>query len=153
MKNDGSENTNTEDAIETDKTDETNDSENVEICPKELDMLRKKAEELEKLKSERESMKTDFQEMKDMFDKIKTEREEELESKRQEKIKQLVNDFNIPEDELKEDSMEELLKTERRFDMAMKKNNEVEDENDISEDMDEIEDMSEKFKDLYFMQV
>lgn len=92
----------------------------------ENEQLKKDLVEAEKTNEE---MKTDFKETMDFVEKIKKEREAELETKRQEKIKQIVTDFvGMTEEELKDDTMEELEKTERRLVSALKKDTPEEEE-------------------------
>jgi hypothetical protein len=94
------------------------------------------AEELETLKKENEKLKTDlieaqkvntdmksdFKEITDFYQEMKKEREAEVEQKRQDKIKQLVTDFvGLTEESLKDDTIEDLLKTEERLNMAITK--------------------------------
>jgi len=140
---------------------EEEETEKVEVCKKEYDFLKEKYEEFKKLETEKKesdedlaSLKADFKKYIDMFDKIKAERDEKLEQERQSKIKKLSKDFDIPEEELKDDSMEELEKTERRFDIAFnKKNDKNDEEREEDGDFDDIEDMTEDVKGRFFMEV
>jgi len=155
MKKEGSENTNTEDVEEVEETEDSEEesADTVEVCAKEYDFLKEKYEELKAVQAEKDTMKEDFDKVIGLFNKIKEERDAELENKRKEKIAQLSKDFDIPEEELKDDSMEELLKTERRFDFALKKNSETEDVDDESDVYDETEDMIDEMKNRYYMKV
>lgn len=121
------------------KEDEEDEEEDfVKICPKKLDMLEKKAKEYDNLIKERESEKAEFKKVMDFVDKLKEERSKELEDKRTNMIKALVNDFQLPEEEIAKDSIEELEKTRRRFDMALKANESPEEE--ITEDFQQVQD-------------
>lgn len=156
MKKAGSDNTNTTDFDDKDKKEKEEDKKEteekkeekgekeeeeedkkdfIEICPKELDMLRKKASQLDELKKENEAMKTDFQDVVGYVEKLKKERADELEVKRQGKIKQLTKDFNIPETEFENDTMEQIETTERRLNMGLKK---AEEEIETTEDMTQL---------------
>jgi len=149
MKKAGSDNTNTTDFDDKEKDDKKEKKEEkgekeeeeedkkdfIEICPKELDMLRKKATQLDELKKENEAMKTDFQDIVGFYNNLKKERADELEVKRQGKIKQLTKDFNIPETEFENDTMEEIEKSERRLNMGLKK---AEEEIETTEDMTQL---------------
>ena len=159
MKKDGSDNTNTTDTSdvkdeeeemdeedEEDKKDKKDTKDTVEICSKEFDMLKEKAEkldtieaELEAEKSSTEDMKKEFGEMKVVFDAIQAEHKTELEIKRQEKIKKLATDFDIPEEYLQEKnkSVERLEEDMALLDMAIKKN--AEEEEVIAIDMNNLE--------------
>ena len=157
MIKEGSDNTNTTDTKDeeeeeteeeeeeeekTDNADEKTDT--IEICSKELDMLKEKAErldtieaELEAEKASKEDMQTQFDKITKIFDVIQAERAEELEIKRQEKIKQISTDFNVPEENLKDKSVKRLEEDMELLDMAIKKN--VEEEGIIEIDMKDLE--------------
>lgn len=111
MKKKGSDITNTEDIADEEK-EEVEDEEETE---EETDMEALKKEKEELLK-EKEQMETDMVSMKKQFDdwgktmeKITEERAMELSEKRQEKIKKLSKDFQLPEEDLKEESLKEIL--------------------------------------------
>lgn len=145
MKEKGAEVVNTGDNIETKKVevDETTvegikeEKDTIEVCKKEYDFLKEKVKELDALKQEKEDTEKEFESFKKDFLAFKTKVEKkeaaEREAKRQEVLKRISNDFDIPEEELQEDSMEELTKLEKRLDMALKRD--LEDENE-EEDFD-----------------
>lgn len=154
MKKEGSDNTNTtdvkdeevegeEEEEEKEDTDDTIDY--VEVCPKELDMLKEKAKrldliekELEAEKASRETEKADLKKVMDLVDKIQAERDAELEIKRQEKIKQLSTDYDIPEEKIKDKTVERLEEDMDLLNMAVKKN--AEEEKEVIEiDMEDME--------------
>jgi hypothetical protein len=159
MKNKGSENTNTED-IEDIKEEEEEEEEEEEtkkedICPKKLDMLKEKAAKYDALQAENESLKGDmksFQEdflvLKKEHEDIMKERNEEIEFKRQEKIKQISTDFDIPIEEIQDDTIEELEKFEKRIDMALKRDKEVADGTPTEDMTQYISDMEKRGQEL-----
>jgi len=149
MKQNGSENTNTDmkksakkkDATEEeDKEEEEDDEEEeedmkpekVEICPKKLDMLEKKAKEYDTLMAEKENLKKDLDSFKTDFLAIKKEYEakkaQEIEAKRQDIIKRLKADFLIPEDKIKADSLEILQLKEDTLNLGLAKTKEKQEE-------------------------
>lgn len=135
MKKAGSDNTNTTDFDDKEKMEKKEDKDEaeekkedkdekkdfVEICPKELDMLRKKATQLDELKKENESMKNDFQDVVGYVEKLKKERADELEGKRTDLINKITTDFNVPADEFEKDTIEEVEKSYRILNLGLKK--------------------------------
>ncbi len=138
-----------EDAVE-EKEEEDKDKKKAKSA--DMESLRKENEQLKKdlieAKKTNDEMKTDFRETMDFVEKIKKERDAELEVKRQEKIKQIISDFvGVTEEELKEDTMKELLRTEKRLTMALKK--EKKEEEVSTEDMqDSLDLITAKSKEL-----
>ena len=142
------------------KEDKKDKKDTVEICPKELDMLKEKAKKLDKLEKDFEDLEKDAEsnekeltEFKADFlkfkGKIEAEEAKKKEIERQIIIKKLSNDFELPEEELKDDTIEELIKLDKRFGMALKQDSE-----NIDEDIDEDEDMTaDAIHDKYFIKV
>jgi len=97
---------------------DTEDVEKVEICPKELDMLKEKAKKLDAIEEENKTLKSDMAKYTEILEVIKKEREDEKESKRQEKIKQINKDFYIPIEEIQDFTMEELERSEKLLGIA-----------------------------------
>ena len=90
----------------------------------------------EKVESELSSFKADFLAFKK---KIDEQEAVEKESKRQEVIKRIAHDFDIPEEEMENDSIEELEKLERRFEMALRRDAEEEEQTDSTDTTQEEE--------------
>ena len=91
---------------------ENTNTDMVEICPKKLATLEKKAQEYDMLMTEKEKLKTDLESFKSDFLVMKKEYEakkaQEVENERQSIIKELQSDFLITEDKLKPKSLEQL---------------------------------------------
>lgn len=111
MKKKGSENTNTEDMDEEEEVEEEE-----EETEEKTDMVEQLKAEKEKLEKEKAKLETDMKSMKDQFaewgdtmSKIKEERAIELAQKRNEKIKKISKDFQLAEEELKEEALKEIL--------------------------------------------
>ena len=113
-----------------------------------------KKEELKVLKAEKEKAENDLELFKADFLKFKKKIDDkeatEIEDKRQEVIKRISYDFDMPEEELKDDSMEELKKLEKRLEMALKRDTKEEETFDEEEDFKEIGDRIHK---QYFLEV
>jgi len=119
MKDAGSENTNTEDlkdakeeiTEDTKDTKEKKEETTVDICPKELDMLREKAKKFDEMKEDFEDSKKDMADkVKDLIeyvDGLKAKESDKLEKKVEKKIKKYSEDFLIPEEKIKEKIGEE----------------------------------------------
>jgi hypothetical protein len=107
----GSENTNTEDleeVIEEEEiTEDTEDAQKTEICPKELDMLREKAKKFDEMKEDFETSKEDMaSKVKDLIeyvDGIKAKEAEKEKQKLEKRTKKFSEDFLISEEKAKED--------------------------------------------------
>lgn len=127
--------------------DKGDKSDLVEITSKELDMLNEKAKKFDEIEAENSSLKGDLQDLGERVKKIEAKEKAQKEELRQEKAKQISKDFDIPEDELKDDSMEELEKFEKRLDMAIKRN--VENELPLDEEIEETIDMAEELYERY----
>ena len=94
--------------------------------------------------------------MKDTFDLVETIREErkaELETKRQEKIDQLSKDFFIPREELENDTMCDLLKTEKRLGLAIKRDTEDKPTEDMQVHLDMISEKAKELRERYHLKV
>jgi len=166
MKKEGSENTNTTDIKDEDKDkdkeedviseeeEEDTVGDTVDICPKELDMLKKKAIEYDSLIEKREGekdeiakLKTDFKDAMSYVDKLKEQHSKDQEVKRQEKISKLINDFQIPKGEIENDSIEEIEKSRRILDFAL--NGKVDEDEEITEDFEALQsDFNKKVAEL-----
>lgn len=135
------------------KTEEKN---TVEVCKDEYDFLKKQSEELKMLKTEKEKVENDFESFKADFTKFKQKIDEkeanEKEVNRQEVIKRISYDFDIPEDELKEDSIEELNKLEKRLELALRRDNEDAEEDTFGTEED-FKTMGDKIHNRYFLEV
>ena len=122
------------------ETEEVKDT--IEVCSEEYDFLKRQAEELKVLKAEKEKAENDLELFKADFLKFKKKIDDkeagDKEVSRQEVIKRISYDFDIPEVELKEDSIEELEKLEKRLEMALKR-----DTKEAEEDFGEEEDFKE----------
>lgn len=123
----GSENTNT-DLDDVDKEEEEEEEEKtdtVEICSKELDMLREKAEQLDTLTEEKEKLEVDLESFKKDFVELKKEFDDnkatDIESQRQEVIERISHDFVISKEALQEKTLEQLISDEKILDMAVKR--------------------------------
>lgn len=144
MKSEGSENTNTSDTVT--------------ICPKELANLREKAGKYDMLEKEHatlqethKSFTEDFKTWKSKVDVILKERETELEQQRQNKVKQLSHDFDLREDKIKGKTMDRLLEDEELLNDALKRNKSAD---FATEDkFEETKDMGNSLHDRYFMKV
>jgi len=135
---------------------ETEEKDTVEVCSKEYDFLKKQSEELKLMKAEKEKVENEFESFKADFLKFKQRIDEkeanEKEISRQEVIKRISYDFDIPEDELKEDSIEELTKLEKRLELALRRDtDETEDETFGTEE--DFQQMGDNIHKRYFLEV
>ena len=162
MKKQGSENTNTDIA---DKVDEEEDEEEeeevkkdtVEVCSKELDMLREKAKQLDILTEEKEKLEVDLETFKKDFVELKKDYDDkkaaDIESKRQDIIERISKDFVVAKEEFESDSLEELQKQEKRYDMIVKRatgeTEEPEPTEDFQERLDFIQSKSDELDKRY----
>jgi hypothetical protein len=140
-----------EEEIEEDQEEETKDY--AEICPKELDMLRKKAVQYDDLVKERSEEIEKFKSAMDFYDKIKLEREEEQEVKRQSKITALMNDFQIPKGKIENKTIEELDNDRHMIELALNvgESEDMEDESEITPEMEsdfqkKVSELNEKYR-------
>lgn len=113
MKKKGSDITNTEDIadeekeeVEDEEKEETEEETDMEILKKEKEELLKEKEQME---TDMISMKKQFEDWGKTMEKITEERTIEQAEKRQIKIKKLSKDFQLPEEDLKEESLKEIL--------------------------------------------
>jgi len=144
-----------EEEPETEKPGEKKEKgDTVEVCAKEYDFLKSKYEELKTLKADKEkadkeldSFKKDFLAFKAKVDEKETK---EKEAKRQEIVKRISNDFQIPVEELKNDSIQELEKLEKRFEMAIKRDTEDLIEPELKEE--DFKSMADDMKKRYFLE-
>lgn len=116
MKKKGSENTNTEDMKEEEEVEKKESEEEAEEEEESEDMVEQLKAEKEKLEAEKAKLEGDMSSMKEQFaewgktmEKIKEERAFELAEKRNAKIKKLSKDFQLAEEELKEEALKEIL--------------------------------------------
>lgn len=141
-------------AEEEEKSEDKEDfKEDMENLKKENEQLK---QDLEESKKANESMKSEFKETLDFVDKMKKDYEAKLEKERQDKIKQMVNDFiGVTEDSLKDKTMKELEDTENILTMAIKKD--TKDDNDETHDfqghLDLIEAKGKELQDRYRCEV
>lgn len=128
----------------------------VEICPKELDMLKKDSEELKTLKDENEKTESVLESLKADFlvykKKIDDKEEAEKEFKRQEAIKRISYDFDLPEEDMKEDTIEELEKLESRLEKILKRDTKEEEEETFGKEED-FKDIGDRIHKRYFLEV
>lgn len=128
----------------------------VEVCEKEYDFLKKQSEELKVLKEEKEKAENELESFKADFLKFKKKIDDkeaiEIETKHQEVIKRISYDFDIPEVELKDDSIEELEKLEKRFEMALKRDTKDGDEETFGEEED-FKEVGDRIHKRYFLEV
>ncbi len=124
--------------------------EKVEICKDEYDFLKAKLPELEKEKLERkhlqdeyESFKKDFLEFKS---KIEAKENAEKEIIRQDLIDKLNKERFIPKEELKEDTIADLEKLEKRLNIALKINAEGISHDEDFSPTDVSEDIMKKYR-------
>lgn len=161
MTNEGKEFIDTEDMDKEEKIDdeeeEDEEEDKEEMDMKELETLRKENEEL---KEKNEKMKQDFSDTMDFVNKIREERKVEKEKQRQEKIDQLVNDFmGLTREEIRDDSMDDLLKTERRLKMSLKSKTEDMNDSDnpskeaIDKHLDMITQKAKEYDDRYNLRI
>jgi len=141
---------------ETEKEEVEVKKDTVEICPKVLDMLRKESEELKTLKDEKkktedtlESLKADFLVYKK---KIDDKEAGEKETKRQDMIKRISYDFDLPEEDMKEDTIEELEKLESRLEKILKRDTKEEEEETFGTEED-FKTVGDRIHKRYFLEV
>jgi len=142
---------------ETEDTEDVKDTKDtVEICQKELDFLKEQAEELKTLKTEKEKTENDFKSLKADFlvykKKIDDKEATEKEVNRQKVIKRISHDFDIPEEEMKDDTIEEIEKLEKRLEMALKRDTEDE-EIETFGDEEDFKEIGDKIHNRYFLEV
>ena len=120
---------------------------------KENEQLKKDLEEAQKTKEDLDKDLEAFKkETTDFIKELKEERDAEVEKKRQVKIKKIMTDFvGVTEEELKDDTMEDLEKTERRLNSALKKETpeEEEEKHDMQGHLDLIETKAKELRDRY----
>lgn len=159
MHKEGAEVVNPEDMDEkkTKKSKEEEEKEDtVEVCSKEYDFLKEQAEELKALKAEKEkvdntleSFKKDFLAFKEKVDKKEAK---EKEVKRQDAIKRISHDFDVPEDKLSEKTMEQLLEHEEILELALKRDTENEEEETFGTEED-FKEIGDKIYNRYNLEV
>ena len=162
MHKEGAEVTNPEDMkeeLEVEKEDikeEVIEKDTIEVCQKEYDFLKKQAEELKQMKADKEKVESTLESFKADFlkfkGKIDAKDEAEKEVKRQEVIKRISHDFDIPEEELKEDSKEELEKLESRLELALRRDTEEEEEDTFGTEED-FKKIGDNIQNRYFLPV
>lgn len=118
------------------------------ISNEELVRLREKAAKYDALEQEFSQFKKDFTE-------IKEERANEQEQKRLDMIKTISESYYIPADEFKNDSIESLEKFTKRMDMALNKENEEKEKQELSldEKLDFISEREKQLRDKYVLKV
>ena len=128
----------------------------VEICPKELDMLRKESEELKNLKAENEKTENTLESLKADFlvykKKIDDREANEKEVKRQDMIKRISYDFDLPEEDMKEDTIEELEKLESRLEKILKRDTKEEEVENFGSEED-FKTVGDRIHKRYFLEV
>ena len=146
MKKAGSDNTNTTDTSdvkdeevkeEEDEEDEEDKKDTIEICSKEFDMLKAKAERLDTLEAEKEELQHKMDTIESKVNTIFEERAKEVENRRLETIKKFSTDFDVPEEKLKDKTIERLEEDMALLNMAIKKN--VVEEEPIAIDFNDVE--------------
>lgn len=137
-----------------DKKEEKKDT--IEICSEEYDFLKKQVEELKNLKTEKEDAENELKSFKADFLKFKKRIDEqeanEIETERQVILKRISHDFDIPEEEMEEDTIKELEKFEKRLVMALKRNNE-EEEKETFGDTEDYKEIGDRIHKRYFLEV
>jgi len=128
----------------------------IEVCSDEYDFLKKQAEELKSLKAEKEKVENELESFKADFltfkKKIDDKEASEREVNRQKVIKRISHDFDLPEEEMKDDSMEELEKFEKRLEMALKRDTE-EDEKETFGTEEDFKEVGDRIHKRYFLEV
>lgn len=147
MKKKGSDNINTTDTSdvkdeeneedEEDEDEEEDKKDTIEICSKEFDMLKAKAERLDTLEAEKEELQYKLDTIESKVNTIFEERAKEVENRRLETIKKFSTDFDVPEEKLKDKSIERLEEDMDLINMIVKKN--VVEEEPIAIDFDDSE--------------
>ena len=144
MKKAGSDNTNTTDTsdvkdeeVEEEEEDDEDKKDTIEICSKEFDMLKAKAERLDTLEAEKEELQHKMDTIESKVNTIFEERAKEVENRRLETIKKFSTDFDVPEEKLKDKTIERLEEDMALLNMAIKKN--VVEEEPIAIDFNDVE--------------
>ena len=139
-----------------DMKDESEEKETVEVCTKEYDFLKKESEELKALKDEKEKADNNLESLKADFlvykKKVDDKEASEKEVERQEVIKRISYDFDIPEEKLKDKTIEQLLDNEEILELGLKRDTKETEKETFGEEED-FKEIGDRIHKRYFLEV